>query len=92
MNAAELVERVRRRRSLPPPALRRAIRLAGDLTLTAIGEAMSPPVTATAVYHWERGERMPSGDYLQQYLTLLDDLMRVIPREELERLGGQVPA
>jgi transcriptional regulator with XRE-family HTH domain len=73
-----LLERIRDRRELPPPADCRALRLAADLTLEDIAEVIGD-VTPTAVGHWERGVRRPSRRHLSAYLNVL----RVL-RQELD--------
>lgn len=74
METASLVQRVQDRRSLPPPAMRRAIREAAHLSLGEVGEEVG--VTAQAVSKWELGERFPRREHLHRYAELLRLLLR----------------
>lgn len=69
-NAAALVERVRSRRRLPEPALRRALRESAGLSQGDLATALG--VTRSAVSRWEAGQREPRGVMVADYLKLLD--------------------
>lgn len=71
---AALLEQVRNRQELPPPAVRRLIREAAGVTLEAIAQTLEPPVTRSTVHHWESGARHPRPNHLRQYLTILNAL------------------
>lgn len=70
----ELLDRVRARRELPPPAMRRAIREAAGLTLEDFGGALG--VSSQAVLYWERGTRFPRPEHLGPYSELLRALTK----------------
>lgn len=59
---------------LPPPEKRRAIRIAAGLAQQDIADAFQPPVHRETVSRWERGERMPRGQNLVAYVTVLNEL------------------
>lgn len=65
----ELQARVRQRRSLPPPPVRRAIRLAAGASLPELGRVLG--VTGEAVRLWESGLRNPRGANLAAYIRVL---------------------
>lgn len=71
---AQLAEQLRVPR-LPPPADRRAIRLAAGATLRQIGEALR--VDAMTVSRWERGLTEPWPRHRAAYLCLLAALTDV---------------
>lgn len=58
--------------ALPPPELRRALRVAAGLSLAEIGEVCG--VTRQCVSLWELGSRTPAPPHSGAYLTLLHDL------------------
>jgi transcriptional regulator with XRE-family HTH domain len=72
-------EQVAKRRALPPPAMRRALRQAAGLTGGDLAGVMH--VTRQAISKWERGERHPTGAYLDAYLAVLDELRRAADGE-----------
>ena len=51
---------------LPPPARRREIRVASQLSLQDIADLLG--VTRSAVSRWERDERRPSGATRRSYI------------------------
>ena len=57
---------------LPPPAARRLLREAVDLSLADIGGIVG--VTRSAVSRWERGERRPRGENRRRYAAVLAHL------------------
>ena len=65
-----LTDSIAARRALPPPASRRALRLAAGATLEQTGRAAN--VTAKAVRLWETGQRSPHGQRLLDYLAILE--------------------
>jgi DNA-binding transcriptional regulator YiaG len=65
-----LSEQARVRKALPPPAARRAIRLAAGATLGDVGEVIG--VSKQAVHHWESGIAQPRGENLVAYVQVLD--------------------
>jgi DNA-binding transcriptional regulator YiaG len=71
---AELVERLRVPR-LPPPADRRAIRVAAGATLRDIAVALK--VDAMTISRWERGLTEPWPRHRAAYLCLLAELTEV---------------
>ena len=64
-----LLQLVRERRELPPPALRRALREAATVSLEEVGEQLG--VSRQTVSRWERGERFPRPQHLVAYAELL---------------------
>jgi DNA-binding XRE family transcriptional regulator len=66
---ATLAERIAVRRELPPPATRRALRLAAGVTQGEIAEACG--VTRQAVCQWERGIATPGRAALVRYIEVL---------------------
>jgi hypothetical protein len=78
--AAELLERLRSRRRLPPASERRRIREAAGVSLRQIATAMPPHgVSAMAVLRWEAGATPRDQAHLRAYGRLL---------EELKHFGG----
>jgi transcriptional regulator with XRE-family HTH domain len=72
MTTTELLERVRMRRSLPEPRVRRAIRLAAGVSQADVAEALG--VAQRTVARWELGQANPRGASLVSYVELLDAL------------------
>ena len=70
-----LEQKVRARRSLPPPEVRRALRVGAGLSQQDI--ATEVHVHRETVSRWERGERAPQGQHLVAYLEVLSDLRRL---------------
>lgn len=70
--AAAVAERVRLRRRLPSPQMRRAIRISSGLSAAELAGLMG--VTRQAVSKWERGDRTPRGSHLEAYVAVLDEL------------------
>ncbi len=64
-----LVERLKSRRDLPPPAVRRALREAAGLSQGDIGRAIG--ASRQAVAHWEAGRRNPRPAPLAAYVEVL---------------------
>lgn len=57
------------RQQLPPPAMRRAIRVSAGLSAAAVGDFCG--VSRQIAAAWERGDRNPSGERLERYAELL---------------------
>ena len=57
---------------LPPPAARRAIRLAAGLTLAEVGASLN--VSRQSVWRWEEGLREPRGETRLAYARSLREL------------------
>jgi DNA-binding transcriptional regulator YiaG len=70
----DLIAKVRARKNLPTPVMRRAIRVEANASLRAIAEAVG--VTPQAVAFWEQGQRTPRGDDLVRYVEVLSSLER----------------
>lgn len=64
--------------AMPDPAMRKAIRRAAGRSFADIGAACDPPVCASTVLRWERGDRQPRGEHLVQYVEILDELRKVV--------------
>ena len=67
----QLTARIAARRSLPEPAMRRAIRRAAGASLEEVAAAFDPKVSRYAVMAWERGTRNPGPSNLAQYVAIL---------------------
>lgn len=63
-----------KRKQLPPPGLRRAVREAAGVSLDAVAEHCE--VSHQTVSYWERGMRTPTGERLERYAELLDRLAK----------------
>jgi transcriptional regulator with XRE-family HTH domain len=70
----EALTQARQRRRLPDPAARRSLRERAGISQGALADAVG--VSSGAVSRWESGERAPSGERLEAYLTALDRLAR----------------
>lgn len=68
----DLLRKARAQRSLPPPAVRRALREANGVSQGDVGGVLG--VHRETVSRWERGERTPRGELLVAYVDLLDEL------------------
>jgi transcriptional regulator with XRE-family HTH domain len=66
---AELGDRLRTRRDLPPPEMRRALRRAAGASLEDVARVVG--VTRQAVALWESGAREPRGENLNSYADVL---------------------
>lgn len=67
-----LANKIRARRGLPAPALRRVIRESAGATQEDIAAEVG--VNRVTVSRWESGQREPSGLRLVRYSALLRDL------------------
>ncbi len=81
----ELTLRVRTRRTLPEPSVRRAIRRAAGVSLEDIANVVG--VTRQAVSLWELGQRTPRPRALNTYV----DALRALQRATLDREGEASP-
>lgn len=72
---SQVVETARARRSLPSPALAKAIREAAGVTQAEVAQELG--VSPLTVYRWEAARRRPRGDYLAAYSALLSQLREV---------------
>ena len=72
----ELTQRVRTRRDLPPPEVRRALRRAAGVPMQDIAEIVG--VTRQAVSLWERGSREPRDANLASYAQVLRALRQAV--------------
>jgi DNA-binding transcriptional regulator YiaG len=70
----DVATKIRARRALPAPAMRKAIRVAANITQTDLASCIDPPVTRETVARWESGARTPRGDILAQYVDVLHQL------------------
>jgi transcriptional regulator with XRE-family HTH domain len=67
-----LAAKVRAKRDLPPPEVRRALRIAAGVSQKDIGAELG--VTRAAVSRWESGDRVPRDETLQGYVKILRSL------------------
>lgn len=72
MTTTTFRRKLRAHRNLPPPAERRAIRIASGVTQEDIAGEVGR--TRAAVSRWESGERAPRGADLVAYAELLQRL------------------
>ena len=76
VSAMAVIDRVlqdaRRRRTLPPPAMRRYLRTSCGLTQDEIARALA--VNRATVTKWEGGTREPRGELRLRYIELLERL------------------
>jgi transcriptional regulator with XRE-family HTH domain len=70
-----LLDKIRASRELPPPAVRRALRIASGLSEQDLAEPVG--VSAVSIGRYERGLRTPRGRHLHAYVEVL----RVLARE-----------
>lgn len=75
MDIEVVLRRGRGRRRLPPPEVRRQLRLAAGITQSELAEVLD--VSRPEVSRWESGQRSPRhGNNLERYLAVLDRLAR----------------
>jgi transcriptional regulator with XRE-family HTH domain len=72
VDVKEIVARAHRRRELPPPQARQAIRQAAGISQEELASALG--VSRQTVANWERGTRFPSSDHLVPYGRVLQRL------------------
>lgn len=70
----DVMELARAKKSLPPPAMRKAIRKAAGLSQGDIAAGMPGPVTRTSVSRWEAGQRVPRAAHMVAYSRMLSEL------------------
>ena len=75
MNTEALIETAKRRQ-LPPPPVRRALRQATSTTQREMAEAIG--VDPATVCRWETGARTPRGAHRLAYAQLLKGLSEVV--------------
>jgi transcriptional regulator with XRE-family HTH domain len=73
MTDSELLERLRAKRTLPPAAERKRIRVAAGASLRDVARELG--TSATSVIRWEQGAS--PGANTAAYARLLDELRRV---------------
>lgn len=66
----------RKIRTLPEPAVRRAIRQSGGLTLADFAQLLG--VAKATISRWETGMREPQGEMRTAYAELLERLSQVV--------------
>jgi hypothetical protein len=72
-----LLEQLRSRRRLPPPAERRRVREAAGVSLRQLAAAIPPNgVSVMAVVRWEAGATPRNLEHLRGYAELLEELRR----------------
>jgi len=71
MSEAVLLKRIRQ---LARTGAARMIRVSAGLSLAELGESMDPPVPASTVLRWERGECAPHGARALAYARILKEL------------------
>jgi DNA-binding transcriptional regulator YiaG len=77
-----LTDRLRTRRTLPPPDVCRALRRGAGASQAEVAEVIG--VTRQAVQLWEAGIRTPRGPNLDAYLGLLRAFRRVLDQDPSE--------
>jgi DNA-binding transcriptional regulator YiaG len=76
-NRDGLLEQLRSRRRLPPPAERRRIREAAGVSLRQLAAAIPPGgVSVMAIVRWEAGSTPRDPAHLRAYSELLAELRR----------------
>ena len=65
----KLSRRLKARRELPPPEIRRALRRGAGASLADVAKVVG--ATRQAVSLWEWGKRRPRGEQLEAYLEVL---------------------
>jgi len=73
-----LIREARARRTLPPPALRRAVREAAGLSQARC--ALEFEVDRATFSRWEGGQRQPRGTALVAYAEFIEELARLLER------------
>jgi DNA-binding transcriptional regulator YiaG len=74
-SVASLLKAVRRRRRLPSPEKRRAIREAAGVSRREVAAALG--VAPETVWRYEAGTRQPRGPARERYIDLLEGLAEV---------------
>lgn len=68
----DLIEQAKALKSLPPPAVRRARRIAVGASQELFGQILG--ISGVTVGRYEKGERTPRGDLLRRYVELLEQV------------------
>jgi transcriptional regulator with XRE-family HTH domain len=66
---SEVLAERRRLQALPPPSVRRALRIGVGASQTDVGRAVG--VSRAAIGMYEGGSRRPAGEHLERYLDVL---------------------
>lgn len=74
-----VLERVRKKRSLPPPEQREAIRVAAGLSIRDLADTME--VAPATAHYWETGQRNPNSKHLDRYLSALQAMSDAVAAE-----------
>lgn len=74
MKDTELGRKIRAHRTLPPPAMRKALREAAGLTQEDVAAALH--IRRESVSRYEHSKRRPRGRVLVAYAELLEELRR----------------
>lgn len=72
----ELLRKAERRRSLPPPAERRRLRVLAGVSQEDLASVLR--VDRATVSRWEAGILTPKDDRLLEYTLVLEELRRVM--------------
>lgn len=70
-----LIQKLRSKRTLPPPDFCRDVRIAAGASQADIAEALG--VHRETVSRWERGERKPNEEHRGRYLAILEELRKI---------------
>jgi DNA-binding transcriptional regulator YiaG len=70
----EVLARIKLRRRLPPPSMRRQLREQAGVSQSDIAAVVG--VSRECVSMWESGPRVPRGQNLERYLAFLERLAR----------------
>ena len=71
-----IADKIRAHKALPPPAMRRALRVASGLTQADIAAPVQ--VHRAAISRYESGVRTPRGRHLIAYVAVLEELRRAM--------------
>ncbi len=71
-----LIDEIKARRRLPPPAVARAIRNAAGVSQREVADELG--INRVSVARWEIGTRTPRGGLRLRYIELLDELEHVV--------------
>jgi DNA-binding XRE family transcriptional regulator len=74
-----LIEEVTEARRLPPPIVRRAIRVAAGVSQTRLAGELE--VHRITVVRWETGKSEPAGALRLKYARLLDELREITSQQ-----------
>lgn len=71
-----LADEVRERRSLPTPAVARALRQSAGISQARL--ALAVGVTKATIARWEGASRQPSGEHRARYAAALTELQEAL--------------